>query len=288
MTSTGWKTAGADPEGWLSRAEEVIHLNPDGSAPQLTSIPQGPLRVGVDLGTAYTVLVVLDEAGNPLAGEYQFAQVVRDGLVVDYFGAVTLLHELKQRIETRLGRQLTRAASGFPPGVHRAEVRATANVVEAAGMQCLNLVDEPSAANHVLGIRDGVIVDVGGGTTGVAVIEDSKVVYTADEATGGTHFTLVIAGATGLSFEQAEELKKTTSEQARLFPLVRPVMEKVGTIIERHIRGSRPQSITLVGGTVLFPGMAAVVEEVTGIPTRVPSRPMFITPLGIALADTGE
>jgi ethanolamine utilization protein EutJ len=141
--------------------------------------------------------------------------------------------------------------------------------------------------DHVLGIGNGVLVDVGGGTTGVAIIENGEVVYTADEATGGTHFTLVIAGATGLSFEQAEALKTTASEQARLFPLVRPVMEKVGTIIERHVRGSQPVSITLVGGTALFPGMAGVIEEVTGIPTRVPVKPMFITPLGIALTDGG-
>ncbi len=286
--TTGWKIAGADLAGWLSRAEQVIHLNPDGTAPRLNSVPQGNLRVGVDLGTAYTVLVVLDEAGNTIAGEYQFAQVVRDGLVVDYWGAVNLLRSLKERTEERIGRQLTRAASGFPPGVPRAEVRATANVIEAAGMLCPNLVEEPSAANQVLGIHNGVIVDVGGGTTGVAIIEDGQVVYTADEATGGTHFSLVIAGAIGLSFEQAEELKKDSREQARLFPLVRPVMEKVGTIIERHLHGARPESITLVGGTALFPGMAGVIEEVTGIPTRIPDRPMFITPLGIALADTGD
>ena len=283
----GWKIAGEDPESWLFRAEKVIHLNPDGSGPRLETLPLGDLRVGVDLGTAYTVLVVLDEVGNPLAGEYQFAQVVRDGLVVDYWGAVNLLRTLKQRVEDRLGVQLTHAASGYPPGVPRAEVRAIANVVEAAGMACSKQVDEPVAANHVLGIRDGVIVDVGGGTTGVAVIENGEVVYTADEATGGTHFTLVIAGATGLSFEQAEVLKTTASEQVGLFPLVRPVMEKVGTIVARHMRGSKPTSITLVGGTTLFPGMAGVIEEVTGIPTRVPAQPMFITPLGIALADGG-
>ena len=282
---TGWTIAGADPEGWLSRAEEVIHFNPNGSAPRVDTIPQGDLRVGVDLGTAYTVLVVLDEAGNPLAGEYQFAQVVRDGLVVDYWGAVNLLRGLKQRVEERLGRTLTRAASAYPPGVPRAEVRATANVVEAAGLHCPTLVEEPVAANAVLGIQNGVIVDVGGGTTGVAVIEKGKVVYTADEPTGGTHFTLVIAGATGLSFEAAEKLKTTVSEQARLFPMVRPVMEKVGTIIERHLLGNKPDLITLVGGTALFPGMAGVIEEVTGIRTKVAPKPMFITPLGIALSD---
>ena len=31
--------------------------------------------MGVDLGTAYLVLVVLDEYGTPLVGEWQFAQV---------------------------------------------------------------------------------------------------------------------------------------------------------------------------------------------------------------------
>jgi len=34
--------------------------------------------------------------------------------------------------------------------------------------------------------------------------------------------------------------------------------------------------------------MAGVVGEVTGIPTRMPERPLFVTPLGIALSDTQE
>lgn len=282
------KTAGTDPEGWLSRAEHLIHLNPDGIAPALDAIPEGQLRVGVDLGTAYTVIVALDSGGNLLAGEYQFAQVVRDGLVVDYFGAVDLLSGLKKRLEMRLGRMITHAASAYPPGVAKAEVRATANVVEAAGMTCQYMIDEPTAANNVLHQENGAIVDVGGGTTGISILKDGRVIYTADEPTGGTHFSLVIAGATGLSFEDAEVLKRTASEQPRLFPIVRPVMEKVGTIVERHTRGYDVQTITLVGGTALFPGMGAVIEEVTGIPTWVPAHPLFITPLGIALHDRAE
>lgn len=243
----------------------------------------GPVHVGADLGTAYTVLVVLDEARQPLAGAYRFAQVVRDGLVVDFVGAVELLRTLKQHVEDRLGFELTQAASGYPPGVPRAEVRATANVLQAAGLECTGLIDEPSAANNLLQVRDGAIVDVGGGTTGVAVIHDGQVVYTADEATGGTHFSLVIAGAKNLSFEQAEELKKDPRQQAALFPLVRPVMEKVATIVRRHIANRSVETIYLVGGTVAFPGMAGVVEEITGIKTLVPGQPLFITPLGIAM-----
>ena len=40
------------------------------------------------------------------------------------------------------------------------------NVLRAAGLECSGLIDEPTAANNVLHIRDGAIVDVGGGTTG--------------------------------------------------------------------------------------------------------------------------
>ena len=286
MTDTEPKAAGLTPEEVLARAESVILPGNNYKPPLPLSLNGHSLRIGVDLGTAYTVLVVLDEHGTPLAGEYQFTQVVRDGLVVDFIGAVDILQAMKQRVEKRLGTDLTHAASGFPPGVPRAEVRATANVVQAAGMTCPKLIDEPSAANNLLGLKDGAIVDIGGGTTGIAVLENGAVVHTADEPTGGTHMSLVIAGALDLSFEEAEELKKNPAEQRRLFPIIRPVMEKMGTIIERHTRGVNARSIVLVGGTPLFPGMDTVIEEVTGIPTRTALNPLFVTPVGIAMHDT--
>jgi len=257
--------------------------------PPLGSPPDGPLQVGVDLGTAYLVLVVLDKDKKPIAGEYQFAQVVRDGLVVDFVGAVDRLTAMKRRVEGYLGRELKHASSGYPPGVAQVEVRATANVVEAAGFFCTSLVDEPTAANAVLGLDNGAIVDVGGGTTGIAIFKDGEVVYTADEPTGGTHFSLVIAGAHDIPFEAAEAMKIDPSQQERLFPTIRPVMEKVASIVLRHIRIYRERSghmvdqLVLVGGTSKFPGIAAVIEEYSSIPTWVPQRPLFVTPMGIAM-----
>jgi ethanolamine utilization protein EutJ len=263
----------------------------DPEPPPLAHPPSGALRVGVDLGTAYLVLVVLDETGQPIAGEYQFAEVVRDGLVVDFVGAVDRLTAMKARVEKRLGRELTHAASTYPPGVPRLEVQATANVVEAAGMRCEELVDEPTAANALLGIENGAIVDVGGGTTGIAIFEDGEVAYVADEATGGTHFTLVIAGAHDISFEEAEAMKLDPAQHERLMPVVRPVIEKVANIAARHAAAYEAQSgravekLTLVGGTSAFPGLASVVTEYSGIPAEVPERPLFVTPVGIALHD---
>ncbi len=277
--------AGFDLDSYLAQAEFVIlpsHLAD--SAPPIEP-PSGELFTGVDLGTAYLVLVVLDETAKPIAGEYQFAQVARDGLVVDFIGAVDRLKEMKARVEKRIGRTITHAASGYPPGVPRAEVQSTINVLEAAGFDCSGMMDEPSAANNLLHLQNGAIVDVGGGTTGVAVVQNGDVIATADEATGGTHFSLVIAGSLGITFEEAEKQKTDPARQATLFPAIKAVMEKVGAIVNRSVDGYSVPRLTLVGGSSAFPGMADVIQSYTGIPTSVPRYPLFITPIGIALQD---
>lgn len=254
--------------------------------------PPGRLRVGVDLGTAYTVLFVVDEDGRPVAGGYRWAEVVRDGVVLDFAGAVALVRELRAQAEEVLGVELTHAAVTIPPGMAPTEVRAHRYVVEAVGMECTAVVDEPTAANAVLGIRDGAVVDVGGGTTGIAVLRDGRVVSTADEPTGGTHVSLVIAGARRVPLEEAERMKTDPARQPELFPLVRPVFEKVATIVADHLAGpdagASVERIWLVGGTAAFPGIAEVVEQVTGLPTVVPADPLFVTPLGVAHHDAAD
>lgn len=266
-----------------SLAEKLSALEACSGSGRPDAPPQG-LKAGVDLGTAYTVLVVLDEADRPLVMAYERADVVRDGVVTDFIGAVDVVRRLKADVETRSGLTIEAAHGAYPPGVALSEVRAVEHVIEGADLECTGLVDEPSAANAVLGLRDGVVVDVGGGTTGVAVVQEGQVVHTADEATGGTHLSLVIAGALGVSFEEAEALKTDPGEQRRLLPLVRPVMEKVATIVARNTRGWRVPTVYLVGGSVAFPGFADVVSEVLGQPASVPVSPLFVTPLGIALS----
>lgn len=249
-----------------------------------SSLGEAPttIKAGVDLGTAYVVLVALDADDRPLAAAFEAADVVRDGVVTDFMGAVDVLRRLKQQVEGRLGTAIPGAHGAFPPGVGLGSVRAVQHVIDSVGMECTGLVDEPSAANAVLQLRDGVVVDIGGGTTGVAVVQDGKVVHTADEATGGTHLTLVIAGALGVSFEEAERLKKDPAEQPRLFPLVRPVMEKVASIVSANTRGWPTPQVYLVGGTAAFPGFAGVVSQASGLDAIVPVAPLFVTPLGIA------
>jgi len=262
----------------LNRADQVISGNGGPVEPY-----DGPLHVGVDLGTAYTTMVVLNDDMMPIAGCWRPAQVVRDGLVLDFFGATQIVREFKEKVEARLGRTLVSAATAYPPGVPEKEVRAQGNVLFSAGLECSGLIDEASAASNVLQIPAGAVVDVGGGTTGIAIIENNKVIFTADEATGGTHFNLVIAGALGISFEEAEKRKTDPALQTELFPIVEPVMEKVGAVIAKYIASYHVDVIYMVGGTSRFPRIAEVVENFTGVKTVIPGEPLFVTPIGIAM-----
>ena len=239
---------------------------------------------GVDLGTACVVLAVLDENKRPVAGAYRYADVVRDGMVVDYIGAVQIVRDLKEQIEDQLDTELIYAAGAIPPGTDLLDSGAVKNVIQGAGFECTNLLDESTAANLVLKMKNGAVVDIGGGTTGISIFEDGKVVYIADEPTGGTHFSLVIAGAYGKSFSEAELFKRDEANHKELAPVIKPVIDKVSSIISNHVADHRVDEISLVGGTCCFTGIEEMIEKRTGIFTHKPKNPMFVTPLGIALS----
>ena len=239
---------------------------------------------GVDLGTACVVIAVLDEEFKPVAGAYKYADVVRDGMVVDYVGAVQIVKELKEKIEKQLETELIYAAAAIPPGTDELDSGAIRNVVMAAGFELSNVLDEPTAANELLKMTNGAVVDIGGGTTGISVLKDKKVVYVTDEPTGGTHFSLVVAGAYSKSFEEAENYKRDVKNHKELLVVLKPVVEKVSSIILRAVKGHDIDEIALVGGTSCLSGIEEIVEKYTKIKTTKPKNPMFVTPLGIALS----
>jgi ethanolamine utilization protein EutJ len=242
------------------------------------------LYAGIDLGTAYMVIIVVDGEGKPITGAYRFAQVVRDGVVVDFSGATRIVRELKEEIELKLGTELVKGAVAFPPGTGNSTIKAHSYIAEGAGFEIVNIIDEPTAANKVLNIKNGAVVDIGGGTTGIAVIKNGRVVYTADEPTGGIHFSLVIAGALKKSVEEAEKYKKTPQNHEHVIVMVKPVIQKIANIIGKHIREFNVDSISLVGGTSCLKGIECIIRSELAKNVYKPENPFFVTPLGIALS----
>ena len=244
---------------------------------------EGELRLGVDLGTANIVVSVVDANNTPIAGASYPSTVVRDGIVVDFLGASRAVQNMKNRLEEMMGVEFREAATAIPPEIICGNVKVISNVVESVVLDVVNVIDEPTAAASVLGITDGAVVDVGGGTTGISILKDGKVVFTADEPTGGTHMTLVLAGSLGCTFEEAERIKKDPKQEVLVFPVVKPVIEKMAAIVSRFIQGYDVDVIYVVGGACSFKKFESVFEKETGIKTIKPKEPLLVTPLGIAM-----
>lgn len=261
---------------YIKRFEKTIE-NP------ILDFDKNEFYVGVDLGTANIVLTILDKNGEPIAGATHRSRVVKDGIVVDFVGAISIVRRLKKSLEEKLGIEITEGYTAIPPGVESGSVKAIVNVVESAGIEVKEVVDEPTAASYVLGIKDGAVIDVGGGTTGISILEKGEVIFVADEPTGGTHMTLVIAGSSGIDFEEAEDIKLDPKREPEVLVKVTPVIQKMATISKKYIEKFNVKEAYLVGGAASFKGAERIFEKELGMKVYKPYMPLYITPIGIAL-----
>lgn len=271
-------TAPADPAVILDQAAALLAADP---ATEPAPAPSGPLRVGVDLGTASVVLVVLGPDGAPVHVGARPSRALRDGVVVDFAAAEQAVRGLKEQAEQALGVALTTAATAYPPAIPEPDARACRFVCEAAGFDQVTLTDEVTAAQHTLGVRDGVIVDVGGGSTGVGIFRDGGLVRLDDRPGGGHHLDLVLAGALRISTEEAERRKR--DHPRACLPYLVPGIERIADSAGRMTGDATDLPLHLAGGALMLPGAAGVVSGYLGGRQTV-SYPhaLLITPVGIA------
>ncbi len=106
--------------------------------------------------------------------------------------------------------------TAFAPMIH---IGALERVAEMLSLDLLAVAAEPFAvARSVIGADasstlSAVLVDVGGGTTDIAVVSDGGVEGTKMFGIGGRSFTRTLAGDLNLNFDQAEELKLSLDSQ---------------------------------------------------------------------------
>ncbi|ENO90115.1 ethanolamine utilization protein EutJ [Thauera linaloolentis] len=258
----------------LAASGEMVADAANGAAPGTG------LHLGIDLGTSDVVSMVLDAQGNPVAVRLDWADVVRDGVVWDFFGAVQIVRRQIESLAAQLGERLPRrAATSYPPGT---DPRISVNVIEAAELEVSGVIDEPSAVAALLQLDRAAVVDIGGGTTGVAVVQQGRIVYSGDEPTGGHHVTLTLAGARNLPLTEAEALKRR-ADNAALWPVVRPVFDKMAHIVDTHLQGQQVDTLYLSGGSCSMPGVRDLFAQVfPHLQVILPRPPLFLTPLAIA------
>lgn len=112
---------------------------------------------------------------------------------------------------------------------------------ERAGLQVMDIVLEPLASSMAVlsekEMTEGVaLVDIGGGTTDIAVYRSGALVYTSVIAVGGNHVTNDIAVGLRLPVEEAERVK-------RLYGSAVPVFQQEGQLVEIMVGGHEPRAI---------------------------------------------
>ncbi len=240
--------------------------------------PALPLKLGIDLGTSDIVSVVVDANNTPIAARLNWADVVRDGVVVNFYEAMTIVRKQIAELEALIGTEFKEANTSYPPGT---DPKISVNVIEAAGLNVSAVIDEPSAVAHLLKLDQAAVVDIGGGTTGIAILNKGKVIYSGDEATGGRHVTLTIAGSLKKSYEDAEKEKITKGKE--IWPIVRPVFEKMADITRSHLSNYKGETLYLSGGSCMLPGVKALFErEFPDLTILLPANAIFFTPYAIA------
>lgn len=160
-------------------------------------------HIGIDLGTANTLLynrgkgIVMSEpsvvalekhTGNVIAVGQKARQMLgktpssiltfrplKDGVIADFEVTSIMLHEFFMQIQAISWFNKPNVTISIPYGVTEVEKLAVENAVFEAGARNISLVEEPIAAAigsglRVSGNRGNMIVDIGGGTTEVAVI----------------------------------------------------------------------------------------------------------------------
>lgn len=177
--------------------------------------------------------------------------------------------------------------------------------IERAGLRVEDLVLEPLAASHaVLGPDERdlgvVLIDVGGGTTDVAVFYEGSIRHTAIIGLGGASITNDIAIGLRTPIDKAEELKikhgcamssmvaedekisvpgvggRPTRELSRyvLSSMIEPRLEEIFTLALKEVRKNPfadllSAGIVITGGTALMHGITELAERVFEMPVRI-------------------
>ena len=152
-----------------------------------------PSVVAVERGTKRILSVGL-EAKRMLGRTPEGIEAVRplkDGVIADVdVTELMLRHFLKQVMSKRIFRIKPRVVVGVPSGITELERRAVRSSAQAAGANEVYMVAEPMAAAIGVGLpietpRGNMVIDIGGGTTEIAVIALSGIVADTSIRIGG-------------------------------------------------------------------------------------------------------
>jgi len=139
------------------------------------------------------VLAVGDEAKQMLGrtpGNIEAIRPLRDGVIADFNVAEEMIKHFIRKVHNRRSFASPQVIICVPSGSTAVERRAIMESAESAGARRVHLIEEPMAAAIGAGLpvtepTGSMVVDIGGGTTEVAVLSLGGIVYSRSVRVGG-------------------------------------------------------------------------------------------------------
>ena len=233
-----------------------------------------PSVVAVQAGTNH-VLAVGTEAKRMLGrtpGNIVAIRPLRDGVIADFEVTEAMLRHFIQKVHNRRNMVSPRVVVAVPSGITEVEKRAVKDSATHAGAREVYLIDEPMASAIGVGLpvqdpAGNMIVDMGGGTTEVAIISLAGIVFSRSVRVAGDEldealvqymkrvYNLMIGERTAeeikIKIGSAYPLEQETSMEVKGRDLVAG-LPKTLTITSQEVREAMQEPINTIVETVRY------------------------------------
>lgn len=280
--------------------------------------------IGIDLGTANTLVtlkgrgIVLDEPSvvaidkktncilatgheaKEMLGrtpdEIQAIRPLKDGVIADFSATQLMLKNLVEKVCQRYNAGRPRVVVGVPSGITEVEERAVEESVIRAGAKEVFLIEEPMAAAIGAGMdvaepTGNIIVDIGGGTTEVAVISLGGIVVSNSLRTAGDELDEDIINY--VKRELGLAIGITTAEEIKIqIGCALPLMTELNMEIKgRDLQTGYPRSAIITSSQAQQAMQSSIAEIVDIIKVTLEKTPpelaADIVERGVVLAGGG-
>lgn len=257
----------------------------------------GNKDIGIDLGTANILVTVKDKGivlnepsvvaidrktGEILATGHEAKEMLgrtpnqikavrpmKDGVIADFTATQLMLKNIIKKICTRYNIGRPRVVVGVPSGITEVEERAVEESIIQAGAREVYLIEEPMAAAIGAGLdvaepTGNIIVDIGGGTTEVAVISLGGIVVSHSLKVAGDELDEDIVNY--VKREMGLAIGLTTAEQIKLqIGCASPLMTEMSMEVRgRDLTNGLPRNIT-INSTQAEEAMRDSINEIVEI-----------------------
>ncbi len=203
--------------------------------------------------------------------EIETIKPLKDGVIADFEVAEQLIRGLIRKVQKSWITTIRRMVVCVPSGITEVEKRAVRDSAEHAGARQVYLIDEPMAAAIGIGLNvkepvGNMIVDIGGGTTEIAVIALSGIVINESIRVGGDELDYAIVQYFKrnhnllIGHRTAERIKREIGSAIELDPELELSVKgrdlvsgipKVRTISSEDVREALRDAVSQISAAVL-------------------------------------